>query len=237
VAPPEAGHDWLALGHTAFVEPWIDPHLHHHGIAEEAFLVLHGELHLWVDDTKVVVKPWELVLIRPGVPHAVVGGVPPIEHLGLRAPALRDKETAGEIPKLLPEPTEEDTRELRADWGYRIPLAENRNRNCWLLGYGSARFASDHVILAHVDFRTGGPRPSRDPHRHRMHLHAQSWEYYVAIEGGQTLRLEDDVVPVNGGEILAVPPGVRHVLHSREARYRGLTIRVPVLGSDDKLED
>ncbi|MBU1878522.1 MAG: cupin domain-containing protein, partial [Chloroflexi bacterium] len=70
--------------------------------------------------------------------------------------------------------------------------------------------------------------------RHRLHLHARSWEYYVVLQGTKTLRIEDELVTMQPGEMVEVPPGVRHTLHSRQAPYRGLTFRVPIL--PDKVE-
>jgi len=71
--------------------------------------------------------------------------------------------------------------------------------------------------------------------RHRLHLHQRSWEYYAVLKGTKTLRIEDELVEVKAGEILEVPPQVRHTLFGRQAPYVGFTCRVP--GElDDKIE-
>ena len=72
--------------------------------------------------------------------------------------------------------------------------------------------------------------------RHRLHLHKESWEYYAVLEGAKILQVEDELLPVEAGDILEIPPGVRHTLHSRRAPFRGLTFRVPILGGSDKVE-
>jgi len=43
------------------------------------------------------------------------------------------------------------------------------------------------------------------------------------------------MVEIRPGEILELPPQVRHTLYGRQAPYEGLTFRVPG-GFDDKVE-
>lgn len=123
---------------------------------------------------------------------------------------------------------------MRRDWGYRIPLDDARNRNCWLIGLGVARFHSPHFLLAYLDFPTEEAANAGLGTRHRLHLHERSWEYYVVLQGTKTLRIEDELVTFQAGEMVEVPPGARHTLHGRQAPYRGLTFRVPIL--PDKIE-
>jgi len=55
------------------------------------------------------------------------------------------------------------------------------------------------------------------------------------LKGTKTLRIEDELVEIEAGEMLDVPPQVKHTLHSRQAPYEGFTLRVPV-ALDDKVE-
>jgi mannose-6-phosphate isomerase-like protein (cupin superfamily) len=48
------------------------------------------------------------------------------------------------------------------------------------------------------------------------------------------LLIEGEQVPIYAGDILVVPPNVKHTLYSRQAPYQGFTIRVPV-GWGDKV--
>jgi mannose-6-phosphate isomerase-like protein (cupin superfamily) len=236
VAPQEASHELLAIRHSARVASWADPDIHIHQSSEEFYILLHGELGLLVDGVLVTLKPMEVLMVKPQVPHAIVRGAGSIEHFGLRAPALDDRQAVGNPPEELPPASKEESRELWCDWGYRIPLEEERNRNCWLIGYGAARFPSAHLILAYLDFPTVEAANAGIGSRHRLHLHQASWEYYVVLEGTKTLRVEDELVTIEAGEMLEVPPGVRHTLHSRQAPYQGFTLRVPILAYDDKVE-
>ena len=115
-----------------------------------------------------------------------------------------------------------------------MSLTDPRNQDCWLVGLGQARFRSAHLSLAYLDFRTHEEANAGLGTRHRLHLHRESWEYYVVLEGTKTLRVEDQELTLQPGELLEVPPGVKHTLNSRQAPYKGFTFRVPVL--DDKVE-
>ena len=44
----------------------------------------------------------------------------------------------------------------------------------------------------------------------KPHLHQQSWEVFVILSGKLQLLLDDEVVTVGGGGLVAVPPGVVH---------------------------
>jgi mannose-6-phosphate isomerase-like protein (cupin superfamily) len=232
---PKTTQNPVAIGHTALVAPWSDPGAHSHKNAEEYYFLLQGELRVLIAETLVSLKPKEILMIRPQVPHAIVGGEGRVEHLGIRAPSDQDKQHVGDIPKELPPMSDERERELRRAWGCRIPLEASRNQNCWLIGMGTARFQSLHLVLAFLDFPTAEAANAGIGTRHRPHLHQTSWEYYAVLKGTKTLQIENELVELNAGEILEVPPMVCHALHSRQAPYEGFTLRVPI-DSHDKVE-
>ena len=235
ITPRISAQRLATLGHTAHVMPWQDPGIHRHDQSEEYYLLLHGELKALIDRAIVTLQPTEILMIRPQIPHAIVGGEGLIEHLGIRTPAVDDKRATGEIPAILPTPTQEHERESQRDWGCRIPLEATRNRNCWLFGTGSARVPSSYMTFAYLDFPTAEEANAGIGTRHRLHLHERSWEYYVALQGTKTLQVEDELVEVGAGEILEIPPQIKHTLSSRQAPYKGFTFRVPA-GFDDKVE-
>ena len=162
-----AAHGLVAVRHSALVAPWADPGVHVHEQSEEYYLLLQGQLRFWVAESVLTLQPNEMLMVRPGLPHAIVGGQGLIEHFGFRAPAPKDKHIEGSIPPQLPQPTQENERELRQDWGYRIPLYDRRNRNCWLIGLGGARFHSPA-------FPAGVPRLSDIRSGQRRHRHTSS---------------------------------------------------------------
>lgn len=233
---PSVTQKLVAVGHTNLVTPWSDPGVHLHQNVEEYYFLLQGELKVLVAETSVSLKPKEILMMRPQVPHAIVGGEGIIEHIGIRAPAYRDKQCVGDIPEELPPMINERERELRCDWGYRIPLEASHNQNCWLIGTGMARFQSLHLILAFLSFPTTEAANAGIGTRNRPHLHRKSWEYYAVLKGTKILQIENELVKIEAGDILGVSPMTCHVLHSRQAPYEGFTFRVPLLDWHDKVE-
>jgi len=236
VAPWLAGatHDWAAIRHSASVPPWVDGDFHLHTHAEEYFFIFQGELHLLIDGAIFTLRPYEALLVRPDVPHAVVGGRGPIEHFVLRMPACDDRESLSAIPSDWPPARHETERELARDWGCRVPLTKARYQNCWLFGFGTAPFHSDHTCLAYLDLPTEeSANANWRSHPHRLHTHSESWEYYTVLAGEKALQIENHRVEVSAGEILEIPPDTKHVARAIQTPYRGFTFRVPP--RDDKV--
>lgn len=226
-------HNLIALGHTEFCAPWSDPEVHSHQKSEEYYVLLNGRLKLLVADRLITLNVGEILMLKPDVPHAVIGGEGQIEHFGIRAPALEDKRIEGKLNQQAVYKNDE-MQNIKSEWGHLIPLTKPEHKNCWLIGAGSAKYQSRHMILAYLEFKTHEAANVGKDTRHQMHLHQNSWEYYLVLEGGITLQFEDEQIAVNAGEILEVPPRVNHSLHSRQAPFRGFTIRVPV-ELDDKI--
>jgi mannose-6-phosphate isomerase-like protein (cupin superfamily) len=234
IAPDPAARGFVTVRHSAGVAPWIDKDLHLHRASEEYYLLLRGQLRFHVAGSAVTLMPGEMLMLRPNVPHAIVHGEGLIEHFGFRAPSPDDRESLGPLPADPLPVADDDSREIRREWGYRIPLHDTRNHNCWVVGLGAARFHSPHFLFAWLDFATDAAANAGLGTRHRLHLHRESWEYYVVLNGAKTLQIEDEVVTIRSGQMLEVAPGVKHTLRSRQAPYRGFTFRVPL--RDDKEE-
>jgi mannose-6-phosphate isomerase-like protein (cupin superfamily) len=223
----------LTIRHSASVAPWADADVHAHERAEELYFLVEGRLKLLVADTQITLNDGELLLVKPQVAHAVVGGEGPIEHFLIRCPASQDRNSLSLLPDELPETTLENPRQLIEAWGYRIPLEAEGNQNCWLLGIGSARFRSDMLGLAYLRFDDQEEANAGLGVRHRPHFHRHSWEYYVVLEGTKTLEIDGELLALNAGEMAIVPAGVPHTLIGRQAPFRGFTMRAPLL--DDKV--
>lgn len=231
----DAGQNSIMIGHTADVTPWSDGDTHLHTNSDEFYILLKGTLRFIVGKHTLTLRQQELLCVRAGVPHAVLDGSGVIEHFGLRAPALNDKEVVTTVSEhdlgLHPE---EDVRELHKEWGSRVSLESIRNQNCWLLGTGSAHVRTEQLCFAYMNYTTDRKANVGIGSRHRLHHHRDSWEYYVVLEGQLILRVDKELVEVRPGEMLAVPPGVNHVLCRRETPFQSFTIRAPLL--DDKVE-
>ena len=237
VAPwiPGVTHELVTIRHSVSVPPWADSDLHFHSASEEYYFLFQGELQLLVDGSVFTLKPGEVLMVKPRVPHAVVGGDGPIEHFVIRMPAPDDRQTTGKVLPVLPPVKDEAKRELQFDWGCRVPLTEARHQNCWLFGVGQARFHSDYMCLAYLSFPTDeSVNADRQSYRHCLHLHKESYEYYTVLRGTRILQIDEKFVQINEGEILEVPPQVKHVLHATHTPFEGFTFRVPRL--NDKVE-
>jgi mannose-6-phosphate isomerase-like protein (cupin superfamily) len=234
ISPKDTGQNLVGLGHTALLEPWTDEYVHEHTASEEYYFLLQGTLNFIVADIALTLRPKEILMVKPKVPHAITGGTGLIEHFGIRAPALNDKHILGEIPPAQPV-LESEERGLRGEWGCRIPLTSPKYHNCWLIGAGSALFESRHLVLAYLNFPTMEAANAGLGARHRLHYHQNSWEYYTVLKSVKTLQIENELVKLQAGDILEVPPLVKHALYSREAPYEGFTLRVPV-ELQDKVE-
>ena len=217
----------ISIGHTASVSPWSDPNIHKHNMSEEYYLLLKGQLNLVVNNFRITLQPNEILMVKPNVPHAVFGGAGKIEYFGIRAPAFDDKQVVGELKTDVPL-SHESERLISCEWGYRVPLDMLQHKNCWLFGAGSALYKSQYLVMAYLEFPTHETANAGLGTRHQLHLHQKSWEYYTVLSGEKVLFVEGEHIPIHVGEILAVPPNVKHTLHSRQAPFQGFTIRVPV---------
>jgi mannose-6-phosphate isomerase-like protein (cupin superfamily) len=217
----------ISIGHTASVSPWSDPNIHQHNLSEEYYFLLKGQLNLVVNNFRITLHPNEILMVRPEVPHAVFGGIGKIEYFGIRTPALDDKQVVSELNTHAPLLFERE-RLVSGAWGHRIPLDMPQHINCWLIGAGSALFKSTHLVMAYLDFPTHETANAGIGTRHQLHFHQKSWEYYTVLKGEKILSIENAQVSIHSGEILVVPPNVRHTLHSRRAPFQGFTIRVPI---------
>ena len=84
------------LGRSDYLYPWKDPKFHYHTISIEVYLVLHGELWILVDEIVVKLKEKSILLVQPGVFHAVIGGKGLIHHYGMKIPSNGDKKVIKE---------------------------------------------------------------------------------------------------------------------------------------------
>lgn len=232
---PDATQDVVAIRHSAGVNPWRDDSVHLHESSEEFYFLRSGKYWLWVGEELVSLQPNEFLQVRAGVPHAVVRGEGLIEYFVLLFPPIDDKQALGELPRNLPQPLQEEGRGLVKQWGCRVSIEERANRDCWLFGVGQAKLHSPHMCLAYMRYPTQEDTDRYGTsYHHCYHAHLESWEFYTVLRGVKVLRVDDEIVPVVAGEILAVHPGAKHIFHEMVAPFEGFTFRTPLL--EDKVE-
>ena len=184
VSPRESGHYLRSVRRSSIESPWSDHDLHAHTRSDEIHLLIQGQLDLVVADARAALCPGEMLLVKAGIVHSVVGGVGPIEHFGFRAPALDNR--VSHLPRTQadilatqhPQPAPDD------GWGCQIQLADLENRNCWLLGAGSARYRSPHFLFVFLELPTRAEATAGIGTRLQMHHHRESWESaWMSIPG------------------------------------------------------
>lgn len=87
-------------------------------------------------------------------------------------------------------------------------------------------FTSQHLLILCNNSDT----PWVDP---APHIHQESDEAYMVLEGAITLSIEQEEVVVASGEICFVPAGDAHSVIDVQVPYRGFVIRAPA--SADKV--
>lgn len=232
---PGGDHQQVSIRHSSLVEPWKDGEVHLHEHSEEFYLLLQGILWILVDQDLILLEPNQILQVGEKIPHAVMYGEGKIEHFVIRTPAIDDRKSCGPIPEKFASRLESGGREIHAEWGTRVSIDKEVNRECWLFGYGQARFTAKHLCLAFMRYPTQELASQyNNSYRHSLHAHQGSWEYYTVLKGAKTLRVEDEMVTVHAGEILEVPPKTRHVFQAVSAPFEGFTFRTPLL--DDKVD-
>jgi mannose-6-phosphate isomerase-like protein (cupin superfamily) len=221
-----SAHTRLALGHTAGLDPWQDAALHLHHTAEEAFLLLSGRLDFVVADCLVTLHPYEFLLIQPGIPHAIAGGEGPIEHFGMRAPAVEDKQETGPLPQGL-RPGYEDDRLVLEEWGVRIPLVQSQHQKQLFISSGRDFFTSYHLSVGYFHAPTAEVAAIELQAAQWLPISWDHWVYYLVFHGSQTLRIEDELITIGAGELLEVPPHLKPTPYHIDVPCRGITISVP----------
>ena len=232
VAPQDQDilHNKIVIRYSDLAKSWDVTDIHLHQQSEEYYFLLQGKLWVWVGGVLVTLRPNELLQVKAQVPHAIVKGKGAIEHLVIRVPASNDKQTISQLPAKFPPLYKEKERELREDWGCRVSIQVVDNQNCWLFGVGQARFQSSLLGLAYIKYTHPETADAyRESYQHQLHIHRDSWEYYAVLRGSEVLQVEDEYVEIKDGEILGVPPQVKHVFHELQTPFEGFTLRTPLL--------
>ncbi len=64
----------------------------------------------------------------------------------------------------------------------------------------------------------------------KYHYHAEMTEFYYVLKGGGTITLDGEVRPVTEGDLVMIPPGVRH---TSDGEMDALIIGVPPQETSD----
>ena len=229
------------LGRTNYLYPWKDPKFHYHTKSVEVYLVLHGELWILIDENAVKLKEKSILLVRPGIFHAVIGGKGLIQHYGMKVPSKGDKKVIKEenddYEKLIKSISkssfnERSYHQLNPNHGFIADLKVESNINCWLIGLWDVKYETEKFCFAYINFETLEERNAHT-HQDHLHYHSESTEWYFSFKNSQELFVKDKIVKVPEGCLLKIPKGVPHKQLSLSFPFEGATIRTPIL--DDKI--
>ncbi len=221
----------LQLGRTNFCEPWEDKDFHHHTISLELYLLNEGIMWIAVDNIPIKMVGCSLLLVQPGISHSAIGGEGRINHYGMKIPHKDDERTTAETPSNLQELKERmlstsETEILDSSVGYYVNFNKSENQNKWILGYGEALFKTKELSLAYMNYQNKSDFEV-DPHPNELHYHSKSTEWYLTLEGKQTLQVNDEEIVVPKGNLLRISRKTPHNLLYYDYPFRGITIRTP----------
>lgn len=221
----------LQLGRTNFCNPWEDQDFHHHTTSLELYLLNEGSLWVVVDGNSIKMDGCSLLVVQPGISHSVVGGEGKINHYGMKIPHSEDNkildETPSNIQKLKEKMkfiTEEAT--LESSVGFYVDFNKQANQNQWILGHGEARFKTAELCLAYMNFQNITDFETAQ-HPNELHYHKESTEWYLTLEGGQKLLVNNEEIVVQEGNLLRIKEYTPHKLLHYVYPFRGVTIRTP----------
>ena len=231
----------LQLGRTNYLYPWKDPKMHYHTQSIEIYLVLHGELWIIVDKIAVKLKEKSILLVHPGIFHAVIGGKGLIQHYGMKIPSKGDekviKENNDDYEKIIGFITksgfnQSPYRQLDPSKGFIADLEEEGNINRWLIGLWDVKYETEKFCFAYINFKTIEEEKANN-HPDHLHYHSKSTEWYFTFKKSQEILVNDKIVKVPEDYLLKIPKGVPHKQSSMSFPFEGATIRTPIL--DDKV--
>jgi len=229
------------LGRTNYLYPWKDPKFHYHTKSIEIYLVLHGELWIIVDKIAVKLKEKSILLVQPGIFHAVIGGKGLIQHFGMKIPPKEDKkiikEKIDDYEKIIENITksgfnQSPYRQLDPNHGFVADLKNESNINCWLIGLWDVQYETEKFCFAYINLETLEEKNAHS-HQDHLHYHTESTEWYFTFKNSQELLVKNKNVVVPEGYLLKIPKGVPHKQLSLSFPFEGATIRTPIL--DDKI--
>ncbi len=216
----------IDLGYTHQSTPWRDELPHYHASSEEFFVVLKGQLDVQVRERVVPVRAGQLMGIRAGVAHQMVGVHPPVENFLLRVPG-------GGMDKVLV-PDGQSMAGMPGDGrGDIFQLEIHQNFSDYPVG---ACLPVEHVNYSpELDFTCAwGVDPVAAWRNDQWHYHTLREEYFIVLRGRLDFQIGSQQVIVRAGQVIAIRPETTHKVIGGAGPADVLFVRVPG-GRGDKV--
>lgn len=217
---------FLEIGFNRQINSWRDEKPHLHRTSEEYFIVLEGCLDMLAGNQPTKINRRELMGIRAGTSHQVIGGNAPIENLLIRVPG-------GMEDKVALEPSSSLLEDDLSVAGQSIHIDLQQPHTGYLLGACLPEIHPNHSAL--LDFTcVWGVDPMIEWQHEELHFHSQREEYYIVLEGRLDVQLDDSRLSVSARQILGVRAGTIHRILGGEGPVDVIFVRVPG-GRGDKV--
>ena len=213
---------WLALEHLVLTETRYsagergpDPHVHR--LHADCFYVLDGAVTLTLADGDRVIGPGTFALVPPNVVHSYrTDGPGETRYLNIHTPNLGFDRYLQEMVGV----AEEQRAALAARYDQHPPPEDGGQDPASVLvrtaGTDPIEIADVRVgILANADETVGAlglveyTAPPSFPGP-PVHVHDRTWDAYYVLEGRLSVRLGDERLELEPGDVAAVPPGTVH---------------------------
>jgi mannose-6-phosphate isomerase-like protein (cupin superfamily) len=217
---------YLDIGYNHQSSPWQDETSHYHQTSEEYFIVLNGRLDISGETRLVSIHPGQLLSIRSGVRHQMLGGQGPIENFLVRVPG-------GGMDKILLPKAEHDL--LFPHISDPDPLILNIRKNFSEYPLGACLPENHPNYSPLLDFTcVWGVDPDIEWKNETAHFHSLREEYYIVLKGRLDFEINRSRFPVHAGQILGIKPPVIHKVLGGDGPVDVLFVRVPG-GRGDKI--
>ena len=125
---------------------------------------------------------------------------------------------------------------IKKNEGFYADLTLPENQNCWLIGYGVAKYHNLDFCLAYMVLKSENEFKKIN-HPNDLHYHSSSVEWYFTFDGLQELLVGKEKIKVPKDFLLKIEPNTPHNLVNRKYPFEGITLRTPnIIGDKVSLE-
>jgi len=113
-----------------------------------------------------------------------------------------------------------------------VNLAGKKYQNNWIVGYGNLPLKVNNFSLAHVRFEDQEEFATKLLPREVYHHHVMGDEYYLVLEGGYRIRVDNQVYFLDKFTLVEIPKTICHKWEYATFPVRGLNFRFPSIEGD-----
>ncbi len=208
-----------------------------HTDSEYYIFVVIGKLKSIIHEDCISITSSEVIMVKPGYKVGfeayAINANTNIEFYTITTPNTKQPIEVNTSFHIVEPLNFEDQRELKREWGVRIPYNIETYRNKWLFGFGNVPVLSNHMIWGSVLLKNDEDARLMFENEH-YHYHSDSYEYYFCMDGKDVLLINGILISISKGEVLVVDPGVCHFRIQIQFPFDSIGFRVPLMPEGDK---